>query len=129
MPSPIRIPSLAELPGGPRRDLVKLLFFYYREAGRPTLRRISAWIDEHADELAGTASKETVRRMLTGKTVPAQWETAHTVFLALCNLAGVDPDDETQRYDSNRAEFKDHWNQAIDNEPRRASAFADEPPF
>lgn len=127
MPSPIRKPSLSELPMGPRRVLVDVLFHYYRLAGRPTLRKISAWIEEHGDELAGTASKETVRRMLAGTTVPVQWETANAVFTALCGLAGLNIEVRTNGYTSRRAEFKDYWNKAIDDEPY--NPFSEEPPF
>ncbi|MFI9811407.1 hypothetical protein [Saccharothrix variisporea] len=111
------------------------LFSYYRDAGRPTLRHISDFIATN-DDLAGTASKETVRRMLQGLTVPAQWETAHTVFLALCHLAGHDPDESRQTDgwgETRRSVIKDLWNSAIDEldepSPSPATAWRDEPPF
>jgi hypothetical protein len=111
----IRMPSEDDLPDGPRRELVEELFVYYREAGRPTLRSISDYIASR-DDLAGTASKETIRRMLQGISVPAQWETAHAVFLALCRLAGAHS--EGPRSPNNRATrqsvFKELWNTAID---------------
>ncbi len=110
----IRMPSVADLPEGPRRELVEELFLYYREAGRPTLRVISDRILDH-DDLAGTASKETIRRMLRGTSFPAQWETAQAVFVALCELAGFRPDGP-RHYDVTRREaFKDLWNAAIDD--------------
>lgn len=61
--------------------------------GRPTLKVINDWIDDQ-DDLPAPASKETVRRMLVGITVPLTWDIAHTVFLALCTMAGRDPDDQ-----------------------------------
>jgi hypothetical protein len=127
----IRMPSARDLPRGPRRDLVEELFFFYREAGRPTLRAISDWIKEQ-DGLAGTASRETIRRMLAGTSVPAQWETANAVFQALCKLAGRDPDRKYPSHPdprSHRERFKDMWNMAIDDsEPQPADPWA-EPPF
>jgi hypothetical protein len=131
----IRMPSTYDLPEGPRREFVEELFAYYRDAGRPTLRHISDFIATN-DDLAGTASKETVRRMLLGLTVPAQWETAHTVFLALCHLAAHDPDENRQTDDwgeSRRSVFKHLWNNAIDelDEPSSPAdtSWPDEPPF
>jgi hypothetical protein len=132
MAAVIRMPSVKDLPRGPKRDLVEDLFLYYREAGRPTLRAVSDWISEH-EELAGTASRETIRRMLAGTSVPAQWETANAVFQALCCLAGFDPDKVHPGWDESRScreRFKDAWNLAIDApEPVPADPWTDEPPF
>jgi hypothetical protein len=64
----LRMPSTHVLPKGPRRDFVEELFEHYRAAKRPTLREISERIRD--DELAGTASRETIRRMLLGEVVP-----------------------------------------------------------
>jgi hypothetical protein len=112
----IRMPSTSDLPEGPRRVLVAQLFAYYRDAGRPTLREISDAIAGR-DDLAGTASRETIRRMLLGISVPAQWETAHAVFLALCQLADYDPDEQHPdgyEGETRRSVVKDLWNSAID---------------
>lgn len=66
---------------------------------------ISDQIKERADdlELAGTASRETIRRMLLGATVPANWETVNAVFLILREIAKREPNDYPDghnRYDS-----------------------------
>lgn len=131
----IRMPSTRGLPEGPRREFVEELFTHYRDAGRPTLRRISDFIAAN-DDLAGTASKETVRRMLQGLTVPTQWETAQTVFLALCHLAGRNPDLRRAMDpwgETSRSVFKRLWNDAIDehddSSPPPVDPWADEPPF
>jgi hypothetical protein len=113
------MPSETELPPGTVRDFVRFLFELFRAADRPTLETIS---DKVADsDYAGTASRETVRRMLRGQSVPAQWPTAESVFLALCDLAGADPDDDWQfdGVDGTCRNFmKSLWNAAID-EPDR----------
>lgn len=90
MRSAIRMPGLLELPDSPHRRLVETLHCYYRQAGCPSLRAIDDWIDGREGM---TASKETVRRMLVGISVPLRWDIAETVFLALCALAGRDPDE------------------------------------
>jgi len=56
---------------GLRREFVEKLFEYYRAAKRPMLREISGLIRED-DELVGTASRETIRRMLLGEVIPSQ---------------------------------------------------------
>ena len=76
----LRMPSLQVLPNGPRRRFVDELHEYYRAAKRPTLREVSELI-RNDDELRGTASKETIRRMLLGEVVPASWHTVNAVFL------------------------------------------------
>jgi hypothetical protein len=88
----MRFPSEAELPPGAVRDFAELLFWLYRQAHRPALRDISEKIRRN-EYLHGTASPETVRRMLLGTTVPARWAIVEAVYLTLCNLAGLDPDD------------------------------------
>jgi hypothetical protein len=44
------------------------------------------------DRIVSTVSKETVRRTLGGLNVPLRWEMAEVVFLALCGMAGHDPE-------------------------------------
>ena len=140
MPSPIRMP---DLPESARREFVEFLFYYYRLAGRPTLREISSYIDTH--DLSGTASKETIRRVLAGQRVPVQWLTAEAIFVGLCGLAGGDPDGRDWggyiRPTSARHEYKQLWNAALDegeppaevppSDPWGAAPppFGDEPPF
>ncbi|SEG92464.1 hypothetical protein SAMN04489712_1343 [Thermomonospora echinospora] len=56
-------------------------------------------VDQHAVgriaaiPYGGGASHETVRRTILGLSVPSRWETAEAVLLALCELAGVNPDE------------------------------------
>ena len=65
----IPMPSIEELPEGPRRAFVTELRRYYRAAGLPSLRKISQAIERHPDPRLHevTASAETIRRMITGK--------------------------------------------------------------
>jgi hypothetical protein len=131
----LRMPSEAELEPGTVRDFVELLFAVYRAADRPTLREISKAVED--GDYRGTASTETVRRMLRGDSVP-RWETVEAVFEALCNLAGWDPDGQW-KIDGNpgvgRTVMKRRWNRALDEPdykygpPPGQFAFNDEPPF
>jgi hypothetical protein len=84
------MPTQDELPAGPVRDFVDILFSLYRAARRPTLEDISKHILE--GDYPATASKETIRKMLRGTTIPAHWETVETVIRALCDLADIDPE-------------------------------------
>jgi hypothetical protein len=124
MPRVLRMPPFSELPDGPHRDFVEELFVHYRTAGRPTLRAISGWIGEH-DELPGTASAETIRRVLGGKVQPT-WGTATTILHALCALAGQDvravrwPEDSFRDEMSLEDVLRDRWNTMIDAEPLAA---------
>lgn len=101
--------------GKPTRDFVELLFHYYRLARRPTLRQMSDRIEK--GNFRGTASTETIRRMLRGTTVPAHWETVETVLLVLCDLADINPDAETE-WDGVDGSAHDHlerlWHRALD---------------
>lgn len=135
----LRMPSQSELPRGARRDFTEQLFSLYKEARRPGLREISAAVP---DDCPGTASTETIRRMLRGKTVPAHWQTVDAVFSALCLLAKVDPDEDIG--DGFRGEtvtrrelVEAAWHWALDEparEPTPAESVddpwaTDEPPF
>jgi hypothetical protein len=112
------MPTEAELPNGPVREFVKIVFWLYAEAGRPTLDSISSLIRQ--SDSAGTASKETIRRMLRGTTVPPRWETTEAVISALTAMAGWDPSDVVSFY-GNKASLQSHvkrlWNNAL-NQPR-----------
>jgi hypothetical protein len=88
----MHLPSEGELPAGPVRDFAELLFGLYRKAHRPALRDVSEAIRRN-DDLHGTASPETIRRMLLGTTVPVRWAIVEAVYLTLCDLAGLDPGD------------------------------------
>ncbi|SRR5713101_3288756 len=125
----LRMPSETELPRGPVRDFVAELFGLYREARRPTLRQISEAIRKR-DDLAGTASTETVRRMLRGTTVPSHWPAVEAVLIVLCSIAGKDPD-EVLQYDESWASRKDTlesaWHRALDDPHGRYGAPAENP--
>ncbi len=88
-PQMLRMPPEEDLPPGPRRRFVGELFVLYRKARRPTLREINEQIMRM--DLAGTASRETIRRMLQGVSVPANWETVEAVLTVLCDRAGITP--------------------------------------
>jgi len=121
------MPTKAQLPDGPRRKFVEELFVHFREADRPTLRVIAKWIKDHKDtqNLRGTASTETIRRIMTGAVVPRAWGTVETLLQALCGLAGrgVDedrwPDEDRGNWDppslTFKEELKQRWNAALDD--------------
>ncbi|MFJ9528079.1 hypothetical protein [Streptomyces cyaneofuscatus] len=85
------MPPIDELPDGPRRLFVRELFFHVREAKRPTPRELAADILAD-DSLSATASRETIRKMLRGETVP-RWSTVDAVFTALCKRSGIAKDE------------------------------------
>jgi hypothetical protein len=112
------MPSEKELPPGTVRDFVAFLFWLYRQAHRPALREISEAISRR--DLPGTASPETVRRMLRGTTVPAHWETVEAVYLILCDLGGQGPSNKVRWEDDDEARtirrhVEDRWHAALDN--------------
>jgi hypothetical protein len=117
----LRMPPKTQLPEGPHRAFVEELFSHYREAGRPPLRTISDWIKSNRDvrDLSGTASTETIRRVLTGLTVPRIWPTVETILEALCAIAGRDPNEDRWEYNNDsesfRAAVKRHWNAMLDD--------------
>jgi hypothetical protein len=130
MPRSLRMPTDKELPNGATRWFVEELFRLYRRAGRPPLRAIAEKVEEMADETDLNASRETIRRMLTGRTVPPQWRpSVEAVLTALCALAGVTPEDEPPEMDRDdyelgstyRTRLTNAWNNALDNpQPRRS---------
>ena len=131
------MPSTQVLRQGPRRRFVEELHEHYRAAKRPTLREISDVIRD-GDELAGTASRETIRRMLVGEVVPAQWHTVNALLVALCKLAQRDPHAERWPDAPGGYEQPTHtealeaaWHAAIDDPaPVAYQAPADDdPPF
>ncbi|MFF7251557.1 hypothetical protein ACFZBU_47805 [Embleya sp. NPDC008237] len=131
------MPSQRELPPGNRRDFVEEIHSHYRTARRPALRAISDHI-EHM-ELRSSVSKETIRRMLAGLTVPTRWVTVETVFLALCDLSGTNPNDSRWSSYNNlgddctlQEELERRWHQALDDPPPPPpinNGWAEEPPF
>ncbi|MFI1291632.1 hypothetical protein ACH4VM_24740 [Streptomyces sp. NPDC020792] len=140
----LRMPTAAELPDGPRRQFVEALFSYYRDAGRPTLRAIADDIAGKPEFDAFTASRETIRKMLRGTTVPLSWDVVSAVLTVLCERAYIDPDlkyhaggfgDGTT---SRREELRHLWNEALDAPPSSPAphsgwggraAYTEEPPF
>lgn len=82
--------------------LVNMLWRFYIAAGDPPMRKIARAIEElPEDQRKGTANHETIRRTLLAKTLP-QWETVEVIFLALCQMANVDPDDVEPDDDGDR---------------------------
>jgi hypothetical protein len=137
----LRMPPEADLPAGPLREFVEELFVHYRAADRPTLREIAQWINDHAEshDLRGTASTETIRRVLKGSVVPRSWHTVSTIVQAFCGMAGRSIDEERwppDRWNDGESitfieEVKRRWNAALDHyetvmpelpAPARASA-------
>jgi hypothetical protein len=126
----LRMPDEAVLPDGTVRDFVDLLFWYYKQAHRPTLREISDRIKK--SDLPGTASTETIRRMLRGTTVPAHWDTVDAVLVVLSDLAERHPNDRLtyERIEGTRRSHLERlWHKALDQPTLRYQAFPDEPPF
>ncbi|MFG1912996.1 hypothetical protein [Kribbella sp. NPDC048928] len=135
------MPTESVLRRGAHRDFVDELFWYYRSAGRPTLRVVAEWIAGN-EQLAGTASPETVRRVLVGKVQPS-WPTAEAILHALCALADLNvdadrwPDDNfhNERTVTRKSHLQALWNLMLDEEPAAAVpmrdpwAAAEEPPF
>ncbi|MEE1826163.1 hypothetical protein PUR61_28820 [Streptomyces sp. BE20] len=123
LPRLMRLPKEDKLPPGPLRALAAELFMHYREAEEPSLQRIS--------EVAATlpapvqVSRETIRRLLTGKSI-VSWPKANAVFLALCSIAGQDPDrdrwerpnyrDDDDYYPTCRAHLRKLWLDCMDGD-------------
>jgi hypothetical protein len=128
------MPDKRTLPPGPRRQFVEELHDHYRAARRPTLRVIGDRIQQRED-LAGMPSRETIRRMLSGATVPARWEVVNALLLVLCEMANRNPaaasDDSSRYYDdppTYAESLETAWNQALDEQPSDRF-YDDEPPF
>ncbi|CAL9621495.1 hypothetical protein SUDANB121_05859 (plasmid) [Nocardiopsis dassonvillei] len=109
----IRMPSQDELPAGPQRRFMETLFRLWVDAGMPAMEMVSRAADNVPPE-AGAASKETVRKMLTGKAVPHAWQNAEAVFVGLSTMAGLDPDRLVEYTDD-----LDDYNAIPDPEPAR----------
>jgi hypothetical protein len=117
------MPSERELPRGRRRDFVEELFDHYRAAHRPTLREISDRIAANED-LTGMTSRETIRLMLKGRTIPGQWAMVYAVAAALSELSGRDlaserwPDGDSYDGSFTYVEALERaWHEALDEEP------------
>lgn len=117
MPRSLRMPTSSEVPSQEVRSFIEMLFNLYRQARRPSLRRISAEIER--SNAPGTASPETIRRVLRGITIPSNWETAEAVLIGLCGIIGLSPDDqyeEDQEW-TLREVLEARWNAALDHDP------------
>lgn len=90
MAKTIRMPTVDELPPGPRRRFMEILYRLWSEAGMPPATEVSQLVAN--TDVAGSASKETIRKMLSGETVPKAWGNAEAVFVVLSQMAQVDPD-------------------------------------
>lgn len=84
----------------------------YGQAGRPVLRAITAQAGRM--DLTGTASQETVRRVLKGSSIPERWDTMYAVYAPLCQLAGVNPDDDYRWQVQYAVEGKNGTEYAVD---------------
>lgn len=128
VPKALTMPPRAVMPDGPHRKFLEELFAYYREAGRPTLRAIAQWIRDHGEdrELRGTASTETIRRIMNGGLVPRNWPVVEAILEALCGIAGRSSAEERWQDDDGwrsrdeptpwtfKDELKRRWNAALD---------------
>lgn len=122
-PMPPRLTRPAIVPKE-RENLVHLLWRFYIAAQRPTTRRIAETIEAREDR-RGSANHETVRRTLRGEAVGA-WLTVEVIFLALCEIADIDPHDieHDEHYDrfspppvSHHEQCRRYWNEAVDGAP------------
>jgi|tagenome__1003787_1003787.scaffolds.fasta_scaffold19981706_2 hypothetical protein len=157
MPRIIRMPRPDVVPERTkRREFVEEMFRLYRAAGSPALREIEEWIRAN-DDLKGTASTETIRRILRGH-VPPRWSTVEAIALAFFAMSDLEPGEE--RFSENMGDqftnmdaTRQAWADAIEEDPaapdpharrqqgnfddpwataKRApstSSFDDEPPF
>lgn len=107
-----------------RQPLVDMLWRFFVAAGRPSMRQIAKAIETLPDDQRnGTANHETIRRTLQGQSIGA-WGTVEVIFLALCELADVDPNDEEGDDDDRWSpptahidDFRRRWNEAVDLAP------------
>jgi hypothetical protein len=76
------------------KPMIDMLWRFYVAAKGPSIRTIAQVIMDQDDDLrAGTANHETVRRTLKAMYLPEE-QTVEVIFLALCEIASVDPDDD-----------------------------------
>lgn len=109
----------AEVRPGPLRELKNLLYEVYLAAEAPTLDEIAAAIAED-DRLAGSPSRDTVRRCLSSPEVPAQQADAVAVATVLARRAVWEADEIVLR-------VRDLWVKARMADPlgQPISAFTD----
>jgi hypothetical protein len=101
-----------------------MLWRFYIAANRPSTRKVAATISAWPeDRRTGSANHETIRRTLRAESVGA-WQTVEMIFLALCDLADVDPEDtegdEGDRWDPpvrHIDRIRRCWHEAMDESP------------
>lgn len=112
-----RLPRPTNVPEG-HSPLINKLWSFYVAANGPATRTIATVIEGlDDDQRNGTANHETVRRTLTAISLP-QWQTVEVIFLALCQIADVDPDDEDDgdQWESprpHRERLQEYWRLAM----------------
>ncbi|MFD7731296.1 hypothetical protein ACFV6F_13025 [Kitasatospora phosalacinea] len=114
------MPDERALPPGPKRALAAELFMHFRVANRPALKDIVA--TAAALPAPAPVSRETVRRLLTGKG-HVTWPKVDAVFRALCRIANQDPDRQrwyNDGYDNDETTCREHlnklWNDCLDGD-------------
>ena len=131
-----------------RWQFVNELWFHHEAAGRPKLELIMRGIEVFNEKngTGGTASTETIRKMLKGATVPVDWSRVRATLYVLCEMAGTDPKEyaEDGGYDppTHEENLRRLWSRALDDPQRGEPApppkrpgsgwgagYSDEPPF
>jgi len=98
---PRRLSQPTEVPRD-REPMIEMLWRFYVAADGPSTRKIAdAIASQDEDSRAGTANHETVRRTLIASYLP-EWQTVEVIFLALCQIADIDPDDDDDSVDYDR---------------------------
>ncbi|WP_436493205.1 hypothetical protein [Actinokineospora sp. HUAS TT18] len=118
---PPRLTKPQDLPEA-RQAMVDILWRFYVWADRPSAQKIAKAIQDLPEqERNGTANHETVRLTLRGDALGA-WQTVEVIFLGLCELADIDPEDEEggdNRWDpptSYREQLRRAWHRAVDGD-------------
>ncbi|MFJ1460877.1 hypothetical protein [Nocardia sp. N2S4-5] len=89
---PRRLSKRIDVPAN-HEQLIDMLWRFYIAANDPPIREIARAIEELDEtQLKGTANHETIRRTLIATTLPT-WPAVEVIFLALCQIADIDPDD------------------------------------
>ncbi|GAA2938921.1 hypothetical protein [Streptomyces enissocaesilis] len=123
----ITMPTEWEFPPGPVRDFAQALYNWYKAAGRPSLTEIAGDIANHG-ALRGSASRETIRKMLRGETVPQRWSTVEAVLTVLCERAGTSPQGEPEYSEITHGQrVKRLWDDAVEVAHRTPAPVAPEP--
>ncbi|WP_439660598.1 hypothetical protein ACSHWB_03235 [Lentzea sp. HUAS TT2] len=104
---PARLSQPTDVPND-HQPLIDMLWRFYVAANGPSTREIARIIaTQDDDQRDGTANHETVRRTLKALHLP-EWQTVEVIFLALCQIANVDADDE----DDGDSDFFDRFDQS-----------------